>query len=196
MTPRMEASRCDYLRRTKVGQHYTMISSLAQYSSRDSFSGNEPQPNKAAPADKSEQEITQAVQESNFALQKLIQAFLIQVSPGGVEPIQSTVTDSLSTESSTDPAKVFKAQASQRPLRLLSLGQSGQNCSSNDQISDSFTSEDGGGVRGISSLVILKHIMEKIPGAKGKKPCEVFDMICGTSTGGYVQPISLVRYAS
>ncbi|KAG9104788.1 hypothetical protein FRC06_009257 [Ceratobasidium sp. 370] len=49
-----------------------------------------------------------------------------------------------------------------RPLRLLSL--------------------DGGGVRGISSLRILKAIMDRI--SPGARPCEYFDLIAGTSTGG------------
>jgi patatin-like phospholipase/acyl hydrolase len=47
---------------------------------------------------------------------------------------------------------------------------------------------DGGGVRGISSLVILKGIMESLEtnGAisKGTRPWEYFDFIAGTSTGG------------
>ncbi|KAH6893795.1 acyl transferase/acyl hydrolase/lysophospholipase [Coprinopsis sp. MPI-PUGE-AT-0042] len=56
-----------------------------------------------------------------------------------------------------------------RPLRLLSL--------------------DGGGVRGVSSLRILKKIMEEVAQVEGKKfvkPCEYFDMIAGTSTGGLI----------
>lgn len=65
-----------------------------------------------------------------------------------------------------------------RPLRLLSL--------------------DGGGIRGISELVILGEIMHRVeqvlkqetprlPGQKEKislLPADYFDMICGTSTGG------------
>ena len=40
---------------------------------------------------------------------------------------------------------------------------------------------DGGGVRGYSTLMLLKEVMDKV----GKeRPCEVFDMIGGTSTGG------------
>jgi patatin-like phospholipase/acyl hydrolase len=63
------------------------------------------------------------------------------------------------------------------PLRILSL--------------------DGGGVRGISSLYILKEIMAQI--AREHKlenpqalniapchPCDYFDLICGTSTGGLI----------
>ncbi|KAG9080908.1 hypothetical protein FRC06_006005, partial [Ceratobasidium sp. 370] len=49
-----------------------------------------------------------------------------------------------------------------RPLRLLSL--------------------DGGGVRGISSLRVLKAIMDRV--SPGARPYEYFDLIAGTSTGG------------
>ncbi|KAG8919707.1 hypothetical protein FRC01_001151 [Tulasnella sp. 417] len=51
-----------------------------------------------------------------------------------------------------------------RPLRLLSL--------------------DGGGVRGIVSLIILQQIMQEV--AAGARPCEYFDLIGGTSTGGLI----------
>ncbi|KAG8950917.1 hypothetical protein FRC04_006981 [Tulasnella sp. 424] len=51
-----------------------------------------------------------------------------------------------------------------RPLRLLSL--------------------DGGGVRGIISLIILERIMHDI--APKTKPCDYFDLIGGTSTGGLI----------
>ena len=50
---------------------------------------------------------------------------------------------------------------------------------------------DGGGVRGLSSLYILKSVMDRLNHARKKggnlppvKPCEVFDLIGGTSTGG------------
>ncbi|KAI9660360.1 MAG: hypothetical protein M1821_009710 [Bathelium mastoideum] len=45
---------------------------------------------------------------------------------------------------------------------------------------------DGGGVRGLSSLYILKQLMESINYENPPKPCEVFDMIGGTSTGGLI----------
>lgn len=41
--------------------------------------------------------------------------------------------------------------------------------------------KDGGGVRGYSSLLILKEVMARMG---NPKPCDVFDMIGGTSTGG------------
>lgn len=54
---------------------------------------------------------------------------------------------------------------------------------------------DGGGVCGLSSLYILKQLMEVMTaeqragsggGSKPPKPYEYFDMIGGTSTGGWV----------
>jgi hypothetical protein len=49
---------------------------------------------------------------------------------------------------------------------------------------------DGGGVKGMSSLIILKKLMKEIgPDSRNPpKPCEYFDMIGGTSTGGYMFP--------
>jgi len=43
---------------------------------------------------------------------------------------------------------------------------------------------DGGGVRGLSSLYILQRLMEAVNPEKPPKPCDYFDMIAGTSTGG------------
>jgi hypothetical protein len=49
---------------------------------------------------------------------------------------------------------------------------------------------DGGGVRGLSTLYVLKIIMDRLNYEREKnnltpvKPCEVFDLIGGTSTGG------------
>lgn len=49
---------------------------------------------------------------------------------------------------------------------------------------------DGGGVRGLSSLLILRLLMEEIGRRKGTVttplPCEYFDLIGGTSTGGLI----------
>jgi patatin-like phospholipase/acyl hydrolase len=49
---------------------------------------------------------------------------------------------------------------------------------------------DGGGVKGLTALLILQRIFESIKNDDGlpevPKPCEYFDMIGGTSTGGYV----------
>lgn len=49
---------------------------------------------------------------------------------------------------------------------------------------------DGGGVRGLSSLLILREIMEEIQRQSGTEdtplPCQYFDLIGGTSTGGLI----------
>ncbi|GIC94699.1 uncharacterized protein Aud_002028 [Aspergillus udagawae] len=51
---------------------------------------------------------------------------------------------------------------------------------------------DGGGVRGLSTLFILKTIMDRLNRDRrdaklpSVKPCEVFDLIGGTSTGGLI----------
>ncbi|CAG8953838.1 hypothetical protein HYFRA_00006730 [Hymenoscyphus fraxineus] len=45
---------------------------------------------------------------------------------------------------------------------------------------------DGGGVRGMSMLFILEEIMKRIDPDSPPKPCDYFDMIGGTSTGGLV----------
>ncbi|KAL1994652.1 hypothetical protein VTN49DRAFT_2122 [Thermomyces lanuginosus] len=58
----------------------------------------------------------------------------------------------------------------QEPLKILSL--------------------DGGGIRGLSILLILEDIMEKIRDKNGldhvPRPCEHFDLIGGTGTGGII----------
>jgi len=48
---------------------------------------------------------------------------------------------------------------------------------------------DGGGVGGLSSLLILREIMEEIErqaGVESAKPCQYFDLIGGTGTGGLI----------
>jgi len=49
---------------------------------------------------------------------------------------------------------------------------------------------DGGGVRGLSSLLILREIMEEIQRQSDTEdtplPCQYFDLIGGTSTGGLI----------
>ncbi|KAE8845923.1 hypothetical protein PTNB73_01903 [Pyrenophora teres f. teres] len=42
---------------------------------------------------------------------------------------------------------------------------------------------DGGGVRGLASLYMLRKILSFVG---SPKPCDYFDMICGTSTGGLI----------
>ena len=80
----------------------------------------------------------------------------------------------------------------ERPLRLLSLGTVSPKKCKRDRISSSSWL-DGGGIRGLSSLYILKQIMvtaqskeaDRAPPGSAR-PCEYFDLIAGTSTGGYV----------
>jgi patatin-like phospholipase/acyl hydrolase len=56
---------------------------------------------------------------------------------------------------------------------------------------------DGGGVRGLSSLLIIQRLMHEVwrimidegnmtADGKPPRPCEYFDLICGTSTGGLI----------
>ncbi|PNS20536.1 hypothetical protein CAC42_5986 [Sphaceloma murrayae] len=45
---------------------------------------------------------------------------------------------------------------------------------------------DGGGVRGLASLFVLKQLLSHVPSPTPVKPCDFFDMICGTSTGGLI----------
>ena len=56
---------------------------------------------------------------------------------------------------------------------------------------------DGGGVKGLSSLFALKVLMEAIDPDSPPRPCEVFDLIGGTGTGGHVIfQIPLCSYAN
>jgi patatin-like phospholipase/acyl hydrolase len=65
--------------------------------------------------------------------------------------------------------------------------------SSNIRYTPRILSLDGGGVRGLSSLLVLQEIMKEAGLKTGKekredspRPCEYFDLICGTSTGGLI----------
>ena len=79
------------------------------------------------------------------------------------------------------------------PLRVLSLGEHSHS-SSLHTLAD--LSIDGGGVRGYSMLILLHDFMHKvhtechdgIPPEPDKipKPCEYFDLIGGTGTGGLI----------
>ncbi|KIJ39534.1 hypothetical protein M422DRAFT_174893, partial [Sphaerobolus stellatus SS14] len=58
-------------------------------------------------------------------------------------------------------------------------------------------SSDGGGIRGMSELLVLKEIMDRVQSQEKlfstPLPCEYFDMIGGTSTGGYIIALMLGR---
>ncbi|KAM7214398.1 hypothetical protein V8F06_010236 [Rhypophila decipiens] len=55
-----------------------------------------------------------------------------------------------------------------------------------EQGSVRLLSLDGGGIRGLSSLIILKHLMERVDPNNPPKPCDYFQLIGGTSTGGLI----------
>ena len=75
------------------------------------------------------------------------------------------------------------------PLNLLALGLPSR--SSRKLYTNLLT--DGGGIRGVSMLLILDEIMKRIQYDKHlpnpPRPCEFFHLIGGTSTGGYVGTI-------
>ena len=58
---------------------------------------------------------------------------------------------------------------------------------------------DGGGVRGLSTLLILEALMDNVNAERRAgdqapvKPFELFDLIGGTSTGGFVVSTRLCR---
>ncbi|RSM15747.1 hypothetical protein CDV31_004846 [Fusarium ambrosium] len=56
----------------------------------------------------------------------------------------------------------------------------------NEVIRPILLSLDGGGAKGLSTLLILQELMERIDRDNPPKPCDVFDMIGGTSTGGLI----------
>lgn len=64
--------------------------------------------------------------------------------------------------------------------------------SSTEQAPVKLLSIDGGGVRGLSALVLLEQLMDLSNNEREKRnlrpqePWEMFDMIGGTSTGGLV----------
>lgn len=79
------------------------------------------------------------------------------------------------------------SESQQRGLRLLSLGV----CRVFSFLAISGTLpalSDGGGIRGLSELLILQEIMQRIRYqrklAQTPLPCDYFDLIGGTSTGG------------
>lgn len=87
------------------------------------------------------------------------------------------------------PAQFFTAnmmmKGDARPLRVLSLGNTQPLLLSRENtLTIAMLQTDGGGVRGIAALMLLDEIMKK--SFPGKLPHEVFDMIGGTSTGGFI----------
>jgi hypothetical protein len=91
--------------------------------------------------------------------------------------LHNTASSSRDIEKSTGYSLFSGMEVPDRGLRLLAL--------------------DGGGVRGLSALVILKELMLKIdPNCDPKsppKPCDYFDLIGGTSTGGLVTCLNFLE---
>ena len=75
------------------------------------------------------------------------------------------------------------------PLNLLASG--AQSCTSMVFPTNLLT--DGGGIRGVSMLLMLDEMMKRIKHDKRladpPRPCDYFHLIGGTSTGGYVSSI-------
>jgi hypothetical protein len=97
----------------------------------------------------------------------------VETTPTAVEATPTAVETTPTVVQTTPPTTVATRHEENKPkrFRLLAL--------------------DGGGVRGLSSLLILQHLMRMIDDQNPPKPCDVFDMIAGTSTGGFVA-VSLV----
>ena len=86
----------------------------------------------------------------------------------------------------------------EKPVKLLSLGRCLNNIGSRTYCLTCNLWADGGGIRGLSELLIVQEVMHKIMIEKNKKlkldgqppltclprPCDHFDLIGGTSTGG------------
>lgn len=70
------------------------------------------------------------------------------------------------------------------PLFLLSLGKDARYL----QEADRLQNTDGGGIRGVSELVVLDRIMRRLKDKEDldevPRPCDYFDLMAGTSTGG------------
>ena len=79
---------------------------------------------------------------------------------------------------------------SEFPMEQSSTRDTGRHHDPIDKDGLCLLSLDGGGVRGLSTLHILKRIMDDTnrlrqeKGLQPRRPCDVFDLIGGTSTGG------------
>ncbi|CAE6521084.1 unnamed protein product [Rhizoctonia solani] len=85
-------------------------------------------------------------------------------------PVAIREENATPTREGDSPGITMALRDESKPLRLLSL--------------------DGGGIRGLSSLYILREFMRRVQTRVGTAeailPCDYFDMICGTSTGGLI----------
>lgn len=102
------------------------------------------------------------IAQDNKQLQEALTGYLDEATGEAAPAAQSVEATLLTQELRAD----WNYGQGERPLRLLAL--------------------DGGGVKGISSLHVLKDIMGRIAGDPEAKPCDYFDMMAGTSTGGLI----------
>ena len=123
------------------------------------------------------------IHKKNEALQNALNEYLESATPEGQPAALSAETTLLGQELRADWN--YGAEDRNKPLRLLSLGKFCFPLRVLKLDADGWGT-DGGGVRGISSLHVLKAIMKQVAGDPNAKPCDYFDMMCGTSTGGYV----------
>lgn len=114
-------------------------------------------------------------------------------------PAMSTLSlNNSSTEVALPATEPFgdavETPGSDRPVRALSLGMfcmrviwAATRFLFSRALSD-CRFEDGGGIRGISSILILKEIMRHVNKGRADElqPWQVFDLIGGTSTGGII----------
>ncbi|KAG6887164.1 hypothetical protein C0992_000367 [Termitomyces sp. T32_za158] len=130
---------------------------------------------------RSRREYTGLISEQITSLKKTFDTYLDAATPGEAPPAYSLVREMLPM----GPLRADElAVTEEPPLRLMSFGMSRARYRYFSQFPN-VNITDGGGVRGISSLYILQAIMAKVsPDNPSVKPCEYFDMICGTSTGG------------
>ncbi|KAG6831520.1 hypothetical protein H0H92_009788 [Tricholoma furcatifolium] len=122
------------------------------------------------------------VSEQITSLTEAFDTYLDAATPEKAPPAYSLVREMLPT--GPIPANQV-VTTEEPPLRLLSFGLSLSRYVRCLRIH--FSVADGGGVRGISSLYILQAIMAKLsPNDPNMKPCNYFDMMSGTSTGGLI----------
>lgn len=69
--------------------------------------------------------------------------------------------------------------------RWVSCVDASRSCGNCAPKADGNPVTDGGGIRGLSSLIIVKHLMKRVNPQNPPRPCDYFDLIGGTSTGGY-----------
>ncbi|KAH7334125.1 acyl transferase/acyl hydrolase/lysophospholipase [Rhizoctonia solani] len=114
----------------------------------------------------------------------------LEFESGQIEAVklQQELADYLSnTQEGAEIAKTV--ELSPNTLNQLNTAITGDQVSSQEKPELTLLSLDGGGVRGLISLYMLKAIMDKIGQERAQeapKPCQVFDLIIGTSTGGLI----------